>query len=493
MSAPGHLDIVVKQVSVRRGETWVLRDICWHLRAGERWALVGANGAGKTQLLKLLATDVWPTPLGRESLVFMLDGSPVAASHVKPRIAYLGAEAQDKYSRHGWDLPVADIVASGVHGTDLLLSPVTPRERRRVDAALRACDLGRLAARPFLSLSYGQKRLALLARATVGRPDWLLLDELYNGLDRAYRMRIDELIRQARRRGQSWVISAHRPEDVPRGTTRLLELHAGRILRTAPLRRAALAGLVAPVVTARQRGVEPSRRPRGKALVRLVDADVYVNYRPVLRHLDWQLHAGEHWAVTGPNGSGKSSFLKLLYGDLWPADGGHIVRRDVPPGTPIELWKQRVGFVSPELQTDYLIDTSLVDLVASGRHASIGLVAAPDAADVRRARRWLSFFGLARLHQRRPRELSYGELRRALLARALAANPRLLLLDEPLTGLDPTQRASIRGLLERLMNGSATIVMAVHHPEDLPRGISRRLHLSRRRARVVEPTLRRFA
>jgi ABC-type molybdenum transport system ATPase subunit/photorepair protein PhrA len=78
--------------------------------------------------------------------------------------------------------------------------------------------------------------------------------------------------------------------------------------------------------------------------------------------------------------------------------------------------------------------------------------------------------------------LSYGQLRRALFARAMAADPRILLLDEPLTGLDPRQRAAMKRLLERLMRQRRTLIIAVHHPEDLPRGMTHALRLQQRRA-----------
>jgi len=86
--------------------------------------------------------------------------------------------------------------------------------------------------------------------------------------------------------------------------------------------------------------------------------------------------------------------------------------------------------------------------------------------------------------KRRPRELSYGQMRRALLARAMTADARVMLLDEPLTGLDPTQRAIMKRLLERLMRRS-TLIIAVHHAEDLPRGMTHALRLHNRRARIV--------
>ena len=160
--------------------------------------------------------------------------------------------------------------------------------------------------------------------------------------------------------------------------------------------------------------------------------------------------------------------------------------RGTRAGTPIAEWKRHVGYVSPELQADYAVNVAVRDLVASGRHASIGLSDAPAAADVRAAGRWLRFFKLTSFAKRLPRELSYGQMRRALIARALAAEPRVLLLDEPLTGLDPRQRAAMKGLLRRLDGRGVRVIVAVHHAEDLPAGMTHALRLSGGRARAED-------
>jgi molybdate transport system ATP-binding protein len=497
------LAISLHAVSVRRGGTWALRDISWRLRPGERWALLGDNGAGKTQLLKLLSGDVWPTPAGSaapgsdgghgDGRHYRVGRQPVELIDAKGRVAYVGAELQDKYARYGWNLSVRDLVATGLHRTDLLLLPVTPQQGKRVTAALRLCGLLRHAPRKFLSLSYGQKRLALMARALVQDPDWLLLDEFYNGLDADYRRRIDTVLDTAVRRGQSWVATAHRAGDVPRGTRRILELAQGRVHAVKRIRPSDLARLAVRAGESPRHLVDvgkPPRAPNASSprapwLLKLSQVDLYVDYRLVLRDLDWQLRRGEHWAVYGANGAGKSSFLKLLYGDLSPSLGGQIERAGFPKGTPIAEWKRSIGYVSPELQSDYAVNVSVFELVASGRYASIGLVDEATAADRRVAAQWLRFFGLLSVAKRRPRQLSYGQLRRALIARALAADARILLLDEPLTGLDPAQRAIMKRLLQRLMK-QLTLIIAVHHTEDLPRGMTHGLRLHNRRAYPVD-------
>src|ERR1700693_3695594 len=104
------LSMLLHAASVRRGDKWVLRGISWGLQPGERWALLGDNGAGKTQLLKLLSGDVWPTPGGSaapgsdgghgDGRHYRVGRQPVELIDAKRRVAYVGAELQDKYARY---------------------------------------------------------------------------------------------------------------------------------------------------------------------------------------------------------------------------------------------------------------------------------------------------------------------------------------------------------------------------------------------------------
>ncbi len=463
----------------------VLDDISFTLRRGERWALIGPNGAGKSMLLKMLRGDVWPTPTGREECLYALSGElsrePAGS---KELIAYIGPERQDKYVRYGWNLTVEQVVTTGLFDEDVPLTQPTRAQRARVQRVMRRFGLWGLRRRHMLTLSYGQRRLALVARAFASEAPVLLFDEVFNGLDTRTREKLKRAL-EAPRAGHSWIITTHRPKELPRNITHVALIEGGRLIfagrkEKAPrldagraralARRATKAseGKAAPVrAKPLSRAQQKARATNGDWLIRLRGVSLYRDYRPVIRKLDWTLHKGEHWAILGPNGSGKSTLLSLLYGDLHPALGGTIERAGAPVGTHIEEWKRRVGWLSPELQAEHYAAKSIEEIVISGRYASVGLNAPPTRADRVHARRWLEFFGIDHLRERKPRQVSYGQMRLALFARAMVNEPELLLLDEPCTGLDAQTREHVLDVLERLARSGTQVVMAVHDAEDI--------------------------
>jgi molybdate transport system ATP-binding protein len=433
----------------------VLDEIDFALQRGERWALIGPNGSGKTFLLKMLRGDVWPTPTGRERRDSPLD---------KEQIAYVGPERQDKYVRYGWDLTVAQVVTTGLFDEDIPLTHPSRAQRQRVSRVLQRFGLNGLRRRRMLTLSYGQRRLTLVARAFAGNARVLLLDEVFNGLDARAREKL-RLALERPRGGHDWVLTSHRPKELPANVTHVARIDGGRIVERGMDKRGH-SSFRRPRPP-RARSAEIRNVPVSAWLVRISNATIFRDYRPVIRDLNWTLRAGEHWAVLGANGSGKSTLLSLIYGDLHPALGGTIERAGLSVGERIEHWKHRVAWVSPELQADHYLAHSLEEVVISGRYSSVGLNAPPTAADKRSARRWLEFFGIAELRDRGPRSVSYGQMRLALLARAMANDPELLLLDEPCTGLDGDTRAHVLDEIERLACNGTQIVMAVHDADDI--------------------------
>jgi molybdate transport system ATP-binding protein len=501
----GYIAASLAGVHLERGGRAVLRDITWTVAPGERWILAGANGAGKTQLLKLLAGSIWPTParLRPKSAPperrYLWRGTVVATPRdVQPYIAYVGAERQDKYERYGWNHTVEQVVGTGVHATDIPLEPLSARQRRSIAALLARLSIAHLAQRRFLSLSYGERRLALLARALAGRPRLLLLDELLNGLDLRNRTAALRWLNGLRRTRMPWVLATHRIDDVPASATHALVLERGRILYRGSLARAPLrASLGAPTRsvqarTARRsktraaREASDSRAVRGAPQpprVRMTHASVYLEGHAVLIDVSLELRAGQWWMIHGANGAGKSTLLRTIYGEHSVAAGGRIERAGIEPGVALEVFRRNVGLVAPHLQSDQPQDLRVRDMVASGRYASIGLAAPPGLADRRATRRALASFGLARLAGRMLYELSYGQLRRALFARAWINEPELLLLDEPFAGLDVATRSSLQQRLVKLAAGGTTILMATHYEQEWPDAVTHELEL--RVGRVV--------
>ncbi len=544
--AQQYVEARLRHIRLQRAGREILRNIDWAISPGERWVLAGSNGAGKTQLLKLIAGSVWPTP-GREQRRYLWRGEVYRTPlEVKEEIAYVGSERQDKYDRYGWNHTVEQVVGTGIHRTDIPLDRLTGAQRRTVAALLGRLSVSHLAERRFLTLSYGERRLVLLARALAARPKLLLLDELLNGLDTVNHAAALRWLERTGRSRLPWVLATHRLEDVPRSASHALVLDNGRIVYRGRLARARLErwlGAPAPARSptpasspASPRSPAPRCLPaaaclparrltrrltrRGGMLVRMTDASVYLDGSPVLQNLSVEIARGESWVVHGPNGSGKSTFLRTIYGDHSVAAGGRIERAGVGPGVPLEVFKRRVGFVAPHLQSSMAAtrsvltgltrhaghaglgeaqarsrsrleeeprDLTVSEAVQSGLHASIGLDEPPSRADRRAAQRALAAFGLATLGPHTLRELSYGQLRRVLFARAWINGPELLLLDEPFAGVDAMTRQALLRELAAVAAGGTAIVMATHRRQEWPLSVTHELELREGRSGYCGP------
>ncbi|MBV8742351.1 MAG: ATP-binding cassette domain-containing protein [Sinobacteraceae bacterium] len=494
-SAARYVQVRLRQARLARGERLILDGIDWTIRPGQRWVLAGGNGAGKTQLLKLVSGAVWPTPASaagsrhtHRARCYLWRGETFHSPHgVQEEIGYVGPERQDKYERYGWNHTVEQVVGTGLYRTDIPLHRLEPKDVRSIGQLLRRLGIAALAQRRFLSLSYGERRLTLLARTLASHPGLLLLDELLSGLDTVHHARTMRWLAGTARSQLPWVLSTHRVEDVPAVATHALLLEQGRIIYSGPLRKRILTRWLPQ----RRRTGEPARpahrqaaRSRSAAperaavIVQLERAAVYVDGHRVLQDLSFAVRAGQCWVVHGRNGAGKTTLLRTLYGDHGVAVGGHIQRLGITAGVPLQEFKRRTGIVAPHVQAEHPQYLNVLDTVGSGRHASVGLNDRLSATDLRAARASLSFFGLAALARRSLRELSYGQLRRVLFARAWACRPRLLLLDEPFSGVDAPTRDDLVGHIAQMLMSGTAIVMSSHRRSEWPSCATHELELA---------------
>jgi ABC-type Mn2+/Zn2+ transport system ATPase subunit len=188
-------------------------------------------------------------------------------------------------------------------------------------------------------------------------------------------------------------------------------------------------------------------------------SDLWAGYdgRPALEGVSFELPAGSLVGLAGPNGSGKSTLLKTLLGLVRPWRGSVELF-----GGPIGAARQRVGYAPQAELVDWDFPATVGDVVMMGRYGRIGLLRRPGGPDREAAARALQQVGLASLTGRQIGELSGGQQRRMLIARALAQEADLLLLDEPMAGLDATTQHDLLTLFEALRSEGKTLLVATH-------------------------------
>ncbi len=215
--------------------------------------------------------------------------------------------------------------------------------------------------------------------------------------------------------------------------------------------------------------------PAPGPVISLHGVGVTVDGSTILGPIDLQVGAREHLAVLGPNGSGKTTLLRVLSTYRYPSRGTATVLGATFGRADLRELRPRVGFVSTALDDLLQVRAPALPLVAAARRG--GMRPAPDAlADPREraaAERALARVGAGHLADRRVDTLSQGERQRVRIARALAIDPELLLLDEPFAGLDLGGRESLLADLDALLAdpGGPTVVLVVHHLEELPTGV----------------------
>jgi ABC-type Mn2+/Zn2+ transport system ATPase subunit len=186
--------------------------------------------------------------------------------------------------------------------------------------------------------------------------------------------------------------------------------------------------------------------------------------RPALTDVTMSVPHGAQVAIVGPNGAGKSTLFKALVG-LLPVKSGRILLHGRPPGGQTDP----IAYVPQREEIDWGFPVTVHDVVMMGRYGRLGWLRRPREADREVVARCLEELGIADLERRAIGELSGGQQQRVFLARALAQEPHVLLLDEPFTGVDVSAREALLTLLARLRERSITVLVSTHDMETAAR------------------------
>jgi ABC-type Mn2+/Zn2+ transport system ATPase subunit len=218
------------------------------------------------------------------------------------------------------------------------------------------------------------------------------------------------------------------------------------------------------------------------ACLTLEDVTVAYGGRPALESVTLSVPHGAQVAIVGPNGAGKSTLFKALVG-LLPVRSGTVLLRDRRPGRHGDT----IAYVPQREEIDWGFPVTVHDVVMMGRYGSLGWFRRPGAADREVVARCLDELGIAELERRAIGELSGGQQQRVFLARALAQEPHVLLLDEPFTGVDVGAREALLTLLDRLRGRGITVLVSTHDMETAAQRFELTALLNRRLIAYGEP------
>ena len=430
---------------------------------GKVSAVIGRNGSGKTQyidqLRKMLASD-------RVRYIAFSDsyGPNVDSQY------YL----QLRWNQHDIDHETPT-VGELLQKAYLLAGDDTEERRQMKEQFYQMFHMDGLMDKYIITLSSGELRKFQLTKTLFANPRTLIIDNPFIGLDAETRDQLKELLLVlAQERDMEIVLVIAKTDDVPDFVT---ETKVMSTLEPIP------AHVLSPVQ--REAILSLPYHDNDYDCQRVVDMkQVSIRYgeRTILKDLDWTIKNGERWALLGQNGSGKSTLLSLICADNPQSYACDITLFDRPRGSGESIWdiKKHIGYVSPEMHRSYKRNLPSIRIVASGMMDSIGLYAVPTEQDYDTCRWWMDIFGIGHLAERPFLQLSSGEQRLVLLARAFVKDPQLLILDEPLHGLDLWNRRLVKDVIETFcQRRNKTMIMVTHYKEELPAIITHQKFLAR--------------
>ena len=343
-------------------------------------------------------------------------------------------------------------------------------------------------------LSSGELRKLLIATALTARPDLLILDNPYIGLDVDSRRVLDTALQRLAESGISIILIVCDPTDVPSFTTAVIPVIDMTIKpvieATMPVKelRESLMYLFDYAIDTAviPRPLRPDNEPVD-TIASFDNCVISYGQRVIRENLNWTIRDNERWALNGPNGSGKSTLLSMINADNPARYRSNITLFEHHRGAGHSIWdiKRRIGYVSPEMRLYFTATGSAVTVIGQGLIDTVGSYVRLRPDEHAQAEMWVQLLHLESIAERPYNTLSAGERQMVLLARAMIKQPRLLILDEPMHGLDYGRKRAMRALINHFAARAdqpqspypMSLIYVTHHAEELPECINKFMSL----------------
>ena len=526
--------IEIKGGVVRHPKFRMNAPINFELQASEQLAIVGDNGSGKTRLVDVLTGKCALMPMNEVKYDF----TPSKAKLVSDNVKYLtfrdsyGTGEGVYYHQQRWnqndieETPlVRDLLTESFRIAEesltrktvfdkFLVRDETP-EQKAARLAEEEADkeqmhqelekvrrhlyeifhLEDLLDKHIILLRSGELRKFQLTKMLLTNPRVLIMDNPFIGLDVKAREQLSEFLTLlTKETNVSVVLVLSKTDDVPDFITHVVpvkNLEVGQkmtlpeypvAMEPVPERMLSEDMETAILSLPYQDEYHGDGCAELKQVIDFRNVNIRYGERTILKDLNFTVMNGEHWALSGENGAGKSTLLSIVCADNPQSYANDIVLFGHQRGKGESIWdiKKHIGYISPEMHRAYMRDIPAIDIVASGLNDMAGLYRKPKPEQKSICEFWLYVFGVKKYAETTFLKLSSGEQRLVLLARAFVKDPLLLILDEPLHGLDLKNRRLVKDIIEAFCNRrNKTLLMVTHYSEEFPRNIDHEIFLKR--------------
>ena len=477
----------MKTIEIINGRTknpdWSLAEpVNFTLDEGENIAIIGRNGSGKSMLVDMITGR---HPLFPDMVRYAFDEPYNNMKHITFRDTYGGDNDRTYFLQQRWNQMEIDeetpTVGSKLEEAFLMAGEDTPERRSFQQHLYQLFHLENLLDKYIILLSSGELRKYKLAANLFTNPKVLIIENPFIGLDSETRDQVKELLKMlTKEQGIQMILVLSKMDEIPDFITRVIKLDQMRFVPEINVITDFKIEQCPHAIHVQHETMVP---PIPQQVIQFNHVTIQYGNRTILKDLNWVVLKGEHWALSGQNGSGKSTLLSLVCADNPQSYACDISLFGHKRGSGESIWdiKRHIGYVSPEMHRSYKQNIPALQIVASGLKDTIGLYFRPSKEEKEQCLKWMDVFGIRHLADRKFLEMSSGEQRLVLLARAFVKSPDLLILDEPLHGLDLCNRNLVKAIVDRYMyeDPDRTLIYVTHYQEELPRCIDHSLFLER--------------
>ena len=480
--------------------------------ANEQIAIVGPNGGGKSRLVDII-TGRYPLLMNEVHYDFTPSPMKMVSENIKYitfRDSYGDNDStyyyQQRWNQHDIDEntpKVEQLLQEAFEQAEKSTSVGMNEAERELahkrrlllrDKLYEMFHLETLLDKYIILLSSGELRKFQLTKTLLSGPRILIMDNPFIGLDASTREQLSDLLRILIKETDLRVILVlSKTDDIPDFISHIIPVDKLHVYpketrndycnsHKLPDARV-LTDQKAQQILDYPEKEQPFQSINSEnSILKFNNVCIRYGQRIILKDLSWNVRLGEKWALSGENGAGKSTLLSLVCADNPQSYACDIELFGRKRGSGESIWeiKKHIGYVSPEMHRAYLKDLPAIDIVASGLNDSVGLYVHPKPEQRAVCEWWMDIFGIKDLKDQTFLKLSSGEQRLCLLARAFVKDPELLILDEPLHGLDDYNRQMVRNIISTFcQRKNKTMIMVTHYQKELPDVITNKLFLKK--------------